>query len=201
MQSINEAITHSFDLCFRPTLLLRPDGLVIRANQSGRLLLQSGSPLCRTDGKLSLRRRADHDAVMAALADGPPEVPVTYVHLTSRQESLTHVLAFSRLPSIGLVDCAIAELRRSAPLPAGWSATALGLRPAYAELAEALMSGENLAEFAQRAQMTLGGVRTRLKKLALMLGARSQADLVGIIHRAATVVAPHRGPGAAQEVS
>jgi DNA-binding CsgD family transcriptional regulator len=72
--------------------------------------------------------------------------------------------------------------------PPKWSQASLSLPPASAELAEALAGGENLAEFAERTGLSIGGARTRLKKLLRRLGVRSQSDLVAVLLRTAAAL-------------
>ena len=125
-------------------------------------------------------------SIAATLQSGSP----TILRMTNRQGDVHHVLSFSPLPDDGFVAGSIAELRAPLLLPRNWSSAALSLPPAAGELAEALAQGENLAEFAERTGLSVGGARTRLKKLLRRLGARSQSDAVAVLLRTAGALPP-----------
>jgi DNA-binding CsgD family transcriptional regulator len=121
--------------------------------------------------------------VAATLRSGSPAT----LQMANRQGDVQHVLAFSPLNG-ALVAVSISELRAPLLLPPKWSQASLSLPPASAELAEALAGGENLAEFAERTGLSIGGARTRLKKLLRRLGVRSQSDLVAVLLRTAAAL-------------
>ncbi|MEJ6020726.1 helix-turn-helix transcriptional regulator [Ramlibacter sp. PS4R-6] len=56
-----------------------------------------------------------------------------------------------------------------------------GMTPAEALLAEALVSGKSLQEYAESRSVTMNTVRTQLKSAMAKAGARRQADLVRIV--------------------
>ena len=170
------------DIVTTPILLLRIDCRIVYANQAGELLLQAGRAFSRAHDKLSVQRREEHNALQNAVstvaASGQPDT----VLFSNRQENVNYVIKL-RPTSRGLVVVSVAELRSALPFPPGWTQRLLGLPETYAALAEALANGENLAEFSARSNLTIGGVRTRLKKLLARTGTRSQADLVALMLR------------------
>lgn len=55
------------------------------------------------------------------------------------------------------------------------------MSPAEAQLAEALVNGLSLKQYAEARHTTMNTVRTQLKAAAAKIGARRQADLVRIV--------------------
>ncbi len=176
-----------------PLLMLGPRARIVHANRAATALLAAGRVFGTAVGRLRVQRQDDQDAIEQALtgvlgskAEGQGGRVI--VQLSNRQGDVTHVVTLSPLPGGNMALAAIAELRAPTLLRRHWSREALGLPAAYAELAEALASGENLSEFAARTGLTIGGARTRLKKLLKRLGTRSQSDLVGLLLRAAAAL-------------
>lgn len=166
---------------------------IVHANRAATALLAAGRVFSAAGGRLRVQRQDDQDAIEQALtgvlgskAEG--QAGRAIVKLTNRQGDVNHVLTLSPLPGGNLALAAVAELRAPTLLRRHWSREALALPAAYAELAEALAGGENLSEFAERTGLTIGGARTRLKKLLKRLGTRSQSDLVGLLLRAAAAL-------------
>ncbi len=173
-----------------PLLLLGPSGVVVHANRAGKILLGAGRTFSLNAGKLTVQRQADQDAIASSIAATLQSGTATMLQMCSRQGDVRHLLSFSPLPGEAFVAGAIAELRAPLLLTRNWSRGALSLPPAAAEIAEALAEGENLAEFAERTGLSIGGARTRLKKLLRRLGARSQSDAVAVLLRAAGALPP-----------
>lgn len=170
-------------------LLLGGDGHIAFANRAARALLNAGRPFAQVGGQLSIGRRSERAELLERLAETVRSGKASVMRLQNRQEYSTHLLTLTAVPGTATVVCAIVHLRGGPPLPRGWAGRALDLSPAYAALVEAMAAGENLAEFAERSGLTIGGARTRLKKVLARTGTRSQADLVAMALRAATAIA------------
>jgi DNA-binding NarL/FixJ family response regulator len=147
----------------------------------------SGRPFSAQGCVLTVQRQVDQDAILARVAATLRSGSPATLQMANRQGDVQHVLAFSPLNG-ALVAVSISELRAPLLLPPKWSQASLSLPPASAELAEALAGGENLAEFAERTGLSIGGARTRLKKLLRRLGVRSQSDLVAVLLRTAAAL-------------
>ena len=106
------------------------------------------------------------------------------MHLANRQGDLAHLVTVSPWLASGLRWWPSPNSARRCCCTMPGRRRPLSLPQAYAELAEALAGGENLSEFAERTGLSIGGARTRLKKLLRRLGTRSQSDLVALLLRA-----------------
>ncbi len=170
--------------------MLGPGARIAFMNRAAKTMLAAGRAFAGAvvGGPLSVKRHSDQTAIEAAIAGAIDAGERGIVHLTNRQGDLAHVLTVSPLAGEGLALVAIAELRAPLLLHNAWSREVLGLPVAYAELAEALAGGENLAEFAERTGLSIGGARTRLKKLLRRLATRSQSDLVAFLIRAGSTL-------------
>ena len=179
-----EAALAALDCGVQPVLMLGPGARIAYLNQAARTLLAAGRAFSGAGARFSVKRHADQVAIEAAVAQAINPGEGGIIHLANRQGDLAHVITLSPLAGSGLALAAVAELRAPLLLHKAWSREVLSLPPAYAELAEALAGGENLAEFAERTGLSIGGARTRLKKLLRRLGSRSQSDLVALLLRA-----------------
>lgn len=183
-----DAALAALDIGTLPLVLAGPRAVIIHANRAAEVLLAAKRTFHKTGGRLVVRRQVDQDAIEAALAATLADGERAVVQLTNRQGDIHHVLAIAPLPSDAFAAITIAELRAPLLLHRAWSQEALSLPRPYAELAEAMVVGENLAEFSERTGLSIGGARTRLKKLLRRLGARSQSDLVSLLLRAAAIL-------------
>ena len=196
--AIRELAVAALDCGSLAVLILGPNLAIEHANRAAAALLIAGRAFSNHRGRLSLNRNADQVAINAAVTAATSRGEPGLLHLTNRQGDITHLLSITPvdsrvldsggLDSGGLAITTIAELRGPLLLPEGWTRSALSLPANYAELAEALAAGENLAEFAERTGLTVGGSRTRLKKLLRRLGTRSQSDLVSMVLRSAAAI-------------
>jgi hypothetical protein len=187
-----EALTVALDCVCTPTFLLGADGYIVHANIAGNELLRSNPTLRRGHARL-VGRRSNEAKILAAVvarvaADQRPEL----LRLLRRNGSVSLLMTVTPVPGERLVTACIADLQANRPRLAGWIQQAFALTRQNAELAESLMFGVSLAAFAESKNVTLGAVRTRLKKLFAQTGTRSQATLVSELLLAA-IIAPH-GP-------
>ena len=166
------------------------DGHIVHANIAGNELLLNNPTLRKVHTRLVGRRSNEAKilaAVVARVAEGQrPEL----LRLLSRNGSVCLLMAVTPIPGQRLVTACIADLQAKRPHLAGWIQQAFDLSRQNAELAESLMFGVSLAEFASSKNVTLGAARTRLKKLFAQTAKRSQATLVSELLRAA-IIAPH----------
>ena len=177
----------ALDCMAMPLLLLGPGAKIVHANRAAKRMLGAGRTFSAEGGVLTVQRSVDQDAIIDRIAITQRSRTPATLQMANRQGDVQHVLAFSPVPG-ALVAVAISELRAPLLLPPKWSQASLSLPPASAELAEALAGGENLAEFAERTGLSIGGARTRLKKLLRRLGVRSQSDLVAVLLRTAAAL-------------
>jgi hypothetical protein len=185
-----EALMVALDCVCTPTFLLCADGHIVHANIAGNELLRRNSTLRKVQSRL-VGRRADEAKILAAVvtrvAEGQrPEL----LRLLSRSGSVSLLMTITPVPGDRLVTACIADLQANKPQLGSWIQQAFDLSRQNAELAESLMFGASLAEFAVSKNVTLGAARTRLKKLFAQTGKRSQATLVTELLRAA-IIAPH----------
>ena len=82
----------------------------------------------------------------------------------------------------------VTDPERSPEIPQAQIARLYRLTPAEARLVADLVAGQSLAEYAERAGITLNTARWRLKQVLAKTDARSQADLIRLILR--TVIVP-----------
>jgi hypothetical protein len=187
-----EALMVALDCVCTPTFLLCADGHIVHANIAGNELLRSNPTLRKVHTRLVGRRSNEAKilaAVVARVVEGKrPEL----LRLLSRNGSVSLLMTVTPVPGGRLVTACIADLQAKRPHLASWIQQAFDLSRQNAELAESLMFGVSLAEFARSKNVTLGAARTRLKKLFAQAGKRSQAALVSELLRAA-IIAPH-GP-------
>ncbi len=183
-----ETALNALDLGTLALFFLGPRARIVHANRAARALLASGRAFRDEAGRLLVHRSVEQASIEQALAAALHDGERAVLHLTNRQEDINHVVTITPSVPGRLAAVAIAELRAPLLLHRGWSREALNLPAAYAELAEALAGGENLAEFSERTGLTIGGARTRLKKLLRRLGTRSQSDLVALLLHAASAL-------------
>ncbi len=186
-----DMVLAAFDCGTTPMFMLRPGREIVHANRAAQALLAAGRAFSQVAGILHVQRQSDRDEISAALASVRDRGKRVVVRLTNRQGDVNHVITVTPLPGTTALLVAIAELRAPLLLAATWSREALSLPLHYAELAEGLAAGENLTEFADRTGLTIGGTRTRLKKLLKRLGVRSQSDLIAMLLRSATTLGLH----------
>lgn len=178
----------ALDCGITPLLMLGPANRIVHVNSAARSLLAAGRAFQLVGGALQVQRQSDREKLEAALASARRNGERAIVHFGNRQGDVNYVITIGPLPGGTALLLAIAELRMPLFLRKNWSAEALALPAAYSELAEGLAAGENLTEFAERTGLTIGGSRTRLKKLLKRLAVRSQSDLIALLLRAAATL-------------
>jgi hypothetical protein len=188
-----EALIAALDCTCIPTFLLRADGHIAHANIAGDELLRRNPTLRKVDSRLVCRRSKEAKILAATLArvveDRHPEL----LRLLSRNGGVSLLMTITPMLGEGLVAACVADLQAHRPHLACWIQQAFGVSRQNAELAESLMFGGSLADFASSTGITVGAARTRLKKLFAQTGKRSQATLVSELLRAA-VIAPRGSP-------
>ena len=183
-----DAALAALDCGTTPLVLIGRRGRIAHANSAAAALLAAARTFGDTGGRLRVQRQSDQDAIEAAVAAAIDHGTRGTVHLLNRQGDITNMVTVTPLPGQAVAVACLGDLRGPILPHRHWSREALALPLAYAELAEALAAGENLAEFAERTGLTIGGARTRLKKLLKRFGTRSQSDLVSLLLRAAATL-------------
>jgi PAS domain-containing protein len=169
------------------TFILRPEGEIVVANQAATNLLRAGGVLRERDSRLVTGRPEESKALAAAVARVAERQRAELLRLLGRRGNVAVLIAISPVRGQSLVAVRVADLNLQEFHAAGWTREVFGLSPQNAQLAESLISGISLAEFSKLAGITLGATRTRLKKLFLQTDTRSQAALVSVLSRAATL--------------
>jgi DNA-binding CsgD family transcriptional regulator len=187
-----EALMVALDCVCTPTFLLDADGHIVHANRAGIELLRNSSTLRKVDNRLVGRRSKEAKILTAVVARVAEDQRPELLRLLSRNDRVSLLMTVTPVPGDNLVTACIADLQANRPPLAGWIQRAFDLSQQNAELAENLMFGVSLAEFASSKNITLGAVRTRLKKLFAKTGSKSQAALVSKLLQA-VIIAPH-GP-------
>jgi DNA-binding CsgD family transcriptional regulator len=185
-----EALSAALDCVSTPTFLLRPNGTIVHANVAANMLLRGRHALRKVDSRL-VARRVDEAKVLAALLQRVADrQQPALLRLLSRSAHVSLLMTVAPVPGQALLTVCVADLHADRPDLRQWIEEAFDLSPQNAELAEGLMFGASLAEFASASGVTLGAVRTRLKKLFAQTGKKSQAALVSALLRAATISPP-----------
>lgn len=184
-----EAVMVALDCVCTPTFLLNADGYIVHGNIAGNELLRSNPTLRKADGRLVGRRSNEAKILAAVIARVAEDQRPELLRLLSRDGRVSLLMTLTPVPRGTLVTVCIADLKAKRPRLAGWIQHAFDLSQQNAELAESLMFGVSLAEFARSQNITLGAVRTRLKKLFAQVGRQSQAALVSELLQAA-IIAP-----------
>jgi hypothetical protein len=184
-----EALMVALDCVCTPTFLLYADGHIVHANSAGNELLRRNSALRKVDNRLVGRRSNEAKTLAACVARVAEDQRPELLRLLSRNGRVSLLMTLTPVPGDKLVTACIADLQANRPHLADWIQHAFDLSRQNAELAENLMFGFSLAEFASSKNITLGAVRTRLKKLFVQTGRQSQAALVSELLRAA-IIAP-----------
>ncbi len=178
----------SLDILCVPIFVLRPDSEILDCNEAGQELLRVSRAFRRLQNRLTIRRAADATAMAEAISrvasGGEPEL----IRFLTRQEEASALMRVQPVPGEPVVVVSIGELRAPLLLAAGWSRAAFGFSAQNAALAESLAVGHSLADFATAANLPIGTVRTRLKKLLQQTGMTSQASLAAMLLRASTIM-------------
>ncbi len=175
--------------CFSiPVFILAADTTVAHANQSAAAMLGDHVAFRVLQGRLALRRAQDREALVGAVARVAKDKVPDLLRFRTRPGEANILVRLAPVPGTALVVVCVNELRESLLLQPGWSRLALGFTPQKAQLAEALANGQSLAEFAAQAELPIGTVRTRLKKLLAQPGLSSQAALVALLLRGASLM-------------
>jgi DNA-binding CsgD family transcriptional regulator len=184
------------DYISTPTFVLRPDGHIVHLNGAGTKLLRRGGALRKVHSRLVARRSKEAEALAGVIIRVAESQCPEMFRLLSRDGTLRLLMTVSPIPTYTLVTISVADLQADGSGVANWLQQAFDLSPQNAELAESLMFGLSLAEFCVDRSITLGAVRTRLKKLFARTGKSSQAALVSALLRAAVVAPPDFGSSA-----
>jgi DNA-binding CsgD family transcriptional regulator len=179
-----------------PTFVLRPDGHIVHLNGAGTQLLRRGGALRKVHSRLIARRSKEAEALAAVIIRVAESQCPEMFRLLSRDGTLRLLVTVNPIPADTLVAVSVADLQADGSGVADWLQQAFDLSPQNAELAESLMLGLSLIEFSINRSITLGAVRTRLKKLFARTGKSSQAALVSALLRAAVVAPPGSGSSA-----
>lgn len=176
----------AFEVLGTAAFLLDERGRCMRWNAAGELLLRDGRLIRMRGGRL----------LAACPGSGSPFLPPSGpIVLRQRDGAVAGHAAAHRLPGCGplggtrsvvFVDAAAAV----APERLRHSLAALyGLTPREAELTERLSTGMGLNKVAAAMDLSVVGVRTRLKVVYGKTGARHQAALVALVRSLSAVVA------------
>ncbi|WP_428485592.1 helix-turn-helix transcriptional regulator [Rhodopila sp.] len=185
------ALAAALDCVFTPTFLLHSDGRIAHVNIAGNELLRNGLALRKNNFRLVARRSSEAKLLAVAVLRVADSQQPELFRLLSRDGSLRLLMTITPVPGDTLVAACVADLQADASRTSRWIQEAFHLSRENAELAEGLISGLSLAEFSVEKEVTLGAVRTRLKKLFAQTGKRSQATLVAALLRA-SMIAPRR---------
>lgn len=185
---VEGAMAAALDMFAVPAFLLRPNCEILASNVSGPALLRTSRAFYAHQGRLTVHRSHDAqaltDAVARVVAGGETEL----LRLLTRQEEASALMRLQPVPAQQMVIASIAELRAPMLLEPGWSRAAFGFSAPHAALAESLAHGHSLADFAEAERLPIGTVRTRLKKLLLQTGTSSQASLAAMLQRASIIM-------------
>lgn len=185
------ALRLALDCVATPTFLLAADSAIVHANAAGALLLSSSKALRRTRSHLLPRRAAEARMMSATMARVIGEANPALLRLLGRNGDVSVLVTLTPVPAHApahaLVVACIVDLHGKIPPIAPWLEDAFEISIQNAELAEGLMSGLTLNEFSEETGVTMGALRTRLKKLFGRTGKRSQAALVSALLRAAAI--------------
>jgi DNA-binding CsgD family transcriptional regulator len=185
-----EALAAALECASTPIFLLRPDGRIVHANTAANILLRGRRALRKVESRL-VARRVNEAKILAALLTRVAETRQRgLLRLLSRGAHVSLLMTVAPVPGEALLTACVVDLHADQPVLRQWIGEAFDLSPQNAELAEGLMFGASLAEFASTSGVTLGAVRTRLKKLFAQTGKKSQAALVSALLRAATISPP-----------
>lgn len=170
-----------------PIFLTSPDGLIVHLNIAGSELLSGNRALRNIKSRLVARRSSEAKLLAGLLLRVAESHDPEMLCLSSRDGSVSLVLTVTPVPGRDLLAVAIADLQPLGPSLTSFLRRAFGLSSQSAQLAESLMYGLSLAEFSVKTGVTLGAARTRLKNLFARTGNKSQAALVSMLWRAATI--------------
>ncbi len=186
-----EALTAALECVPTPVFLLRPNGEIVHVNDAGNEFLRGNQALRRTQSGLVARRSSEAKILTAVMARVGISQRPELVRLLSRNGNVSLLMTVTPVPGHQLMIACAVNLHAEGPRLARWLQAAFAFSPQNADLAEGLMSGLSLLDFASKHNVTLGASRTRLKKLFAQTGTNSQAALVSTLLRAA-MIAPGR---------
>jgi len=184
------------DCMSTPVFLLRSDGFIVHSNAAGSDLLRNNRVIRAAGPLLIVYRPSDTKALTGIMATVAKQESAQSLALTSDDGTSTLLLTIAPVPGNDLLVVFAVSLQPSGPNFQDFLKAAFGLSPQSTQLAESLMYGLSLAEFSSKTGVTLGATRTRLKKLFARTGTRSQAMLVSVLWRAATIATKACGPDA-----
>lgn len=171
---------------------------ILLADRRGRVIFANGAAetiLRRSDGLMLVRdqlrtARTDDTERLAYLirgaartAQGVGDHPGGILLLATSTGAPVSVLV-SPCPRIGLLEPAALVFiagRSGAPAETRHLARFYGLTPAEARLLKAMIDGERLADYAERACITLNTAKTHLKQIFAKTGIKRQAELIRLL--------------------
>ncbi len=191
MGSMLDLAGRALDPITQAVMTFGPDGRVVHANRSARLLLARGDGLgIDRSGRLVAAEKAAHALLAEAFAPGGAPMP-RILRVARPEGAAPYLVRMWRGDDPGAPGPAGTTVlyisdpaRRDSTSPADLSRT-LGLTPSGAKLLAALMAGDSMADYAREAGLSLNTVKFHLKTLFEATGTHRQADLV----RLATSVA------------
>ncbi len=171
------------DAATEPLLLVTRAAGLVHANTTPGNLVQTGHLLRIQAGQVRINRAGEEKAFRDALAGLTDAVPAAVVSLCSRQGCPVAVLDLQLLPG-GLIAVRVGNLLDWPVASPARLARVFGLTPGEAKVTAALLAGHSLPAIARLHGTSMETVRTQIKRVRGKTGARSQAQLVGILARA-----------------
>ncbi len=188
MGSMLKLAGRALDPINQAVMTFGPDGRVVHANRSARLLLARGDGLgLDRSGRLAAAEKAAQALLAEAFAPGGPPMP-RILRIARPDGAAPYLVRMWRRDEPGGAATTVLYIsdpaRRDPASPTDLSRT-LGLTASGAKLLAALMAGNSLADYASEAGLSPNTVKVHLKTLFEATGTHRQADLV----RLATSVA------------
>lgn len=196
-----EALSDAFQRLATAVVLLQPDGRAIVANKAAEALLKAKDGLALRATGLHATARADDAALqkilsLAAKASGTALGSAGNACTIGRPSGRRsyQIIAFpvswrtdAALRRVANVVAFIIDPEAAPEIPPKRIARLLHLTAAEARLAAALAAGLSLADYAERAGISLGTARWTLKQVLAKSGTNRQAELVALVLKSAVV--------------
>ena len=161
-------------------LVLDRTGHVHNANPAAQALLARLGMLAVKSGILVARRKGEDKEIRSTLATLSPDNPNAVICLRNR-EGIPIVVSDLHLLASGLVAWRITELEARQTPSAARLKIIIGLTPAEARVAIALLSGMGLSAIAREFGVEPETVRTQAKRIRSKTGAHTQSKLLGTL--------------------
>lgn len=188
-----EGTASGFDQLCVGTVIATQDGRVISANRMAEQLLRKGEGIAVWQGRLAGRTHRATEALLNEIRQAGATA--------NRQGHSPGGVWVSPLPDGNSLSVLVCPLRVSAPLRDSMGAVLLliadprrdiavrqralsdlyHLTQAEARLANALVHGERLSEYADRMRLSINTVKTHLKNLFDKTGASRQSELIRLL--------------------